>query len=68
MVHDRHTRLITALVLIILPARLNAQEHQIIEGDLLAKRKDKNLDGKGMKLPDNQQTTQSVSHNPLYNK
>ena len=28
-----------------------AQEPQIIEGDLLAKRKDKNLDGKGMKLP-----------------
>ena len=26
MVHDRHTRLIIALVLIILPARLNAQE------------------------------------------
>ena len=26
MVHGRHTRLITALVLIILPARLNAQE------------------------------------------
>ena len=51
MVHDRHTRLITALVLIILPARLNAQEPQIIEGDLLAKRKDKNLDGKGMKFP-----------------
>lgn len=45
-----------------------AQEPQIIDGDLLAKRKDKNLDGKGMKLPDNQQTTQSVSHNPLYNK
>ena len=68
MVHDRHTRLIIALALIILPARLNAQEPQIIEGDLLAKRKDKNLDGKGMKLPDNQQTAQSVSHNPLHNK
>ena len=31
-----------------------AQEPQIIEGYLLAKRRDKNLDGKGMKFPDNQ--------------
>ncbi len=39
------------IFLSLIPFFAMAQEPQIIEGDLLAKRKDKNLDGKGMKFP-----------------
>ena len=39
------------IFLSLIPFFAMAQEPQIIEGELLAKRRDKNLDGKGMKFP-----------------